>query len=61
MQGLHVSCFLSGDSIVTSFKAFQQFKPVRVIVIIWMVLAPVTDLFIAGLLVLFLVSPPAFP
>lgn len=53
-QMLCVIGVATGDSIVTSFKAFQQFKPVRVIVIIWMVLAPVTDLFIAGLLVLFL-------
>lgn len=54
IQMLCVIGVATGDSIVTSFKAFQQFKPVRVIVIIWMVLAPVTDLFIAGLLVLFL-------
>lgn len=44
-----------GDSIVTSFKEFQKFKPVRIIVIVWMVLAPITDLFIASLLVHFLV------
>jgi hypothetical protein len=39
---------------VTSFKAFQRFKPVRIIVIIWMVLAPITDMLIAVLLVHFL-------
>ena len=47
--------FCLGDSIVTSFREFQKFKPVRIIVIIWMVLAPITDLFIAALLVYFLV------
>ncbi|KAF8308149.1 hypothetical protein DL93DRAFT_2087288 [Clavulina sp. PMI_390] len=54
IQMLCVTGVAAGDSIVTSFLAFQQFKPVRVVVIIWMVLAPVTDLFIAGLLVYFL-------
>lgn len=40
---------------MTSFKAFQKFKPVRIIVIIWAVLAPITDMLIAVLLVYFLV------
>lgn len=53
-QMLCVTGVAAGDSIVTSFQAFQQFKPVRAVVIVWMVLAPVTDLFIAGLLVFFL-------
>lgn len=45
-----------GDSIVTSFIAFQAYLPVRIVVIVWLVLAPITDLFIASLLVWFLVS-----
>lgn len=44
-----------GDSIVTSFLEFQRAKPIRVLVIFWMTLAASTDLFIAGLLVWFLV------
>lgn len=46
----------AGDSIVRGFLAFQQARPIRILVYIWMSLAPVTDLFIAALLVWFLVS-----
>ncbi|KAF8309215.1 hypothetical protein DL93DRAFT_2085985 [Clavulina sp. PMI_390] len=54
IQMLCVTGVATGDSIITSFLDFQRAKPVRIIVMIWMTIAPITDLFIAGLLVWFL-------